>query len=141
DLFNEAPQPAAAESDATPPRRAANDDRADLGQMLQALHHRPARTPYVLASVAAFIWAAGGLATAYVYGGQLQALFATPRVGIAAMIGLASAIVVPVIFFYVLAHMFRRSQDLRLVAETMAEVAMRLTQPEDAAREQIVSVG
>ena len=61
DLFNEAPEPAAAESDATPPRRAANDDRADLGQMLQALHHRPARTPYVLASVAAFIWAAGGL--------------------------------------------------------------------------------
>jgi len=141
DLFNEAPEPAAAESDATPPRRAANDDRAELGQMLKALYHRPARTSYVLASVAAFIWAAGGLATAYVYGGQLQALFATPRVGIAAMIGLASAIVVPVIFFYVLAHMFRRSQDLRLVAETMAEVAMRLTQPEDAAREQIVSVG
>ena len=47
----------------------------------------------------------------------------------------------PVIFFYVLAHMFRRSQDLRLVAETMAEVAMRLAQPETAAREQIVTVG
>ncbi len=41
----------------------------------------------------------------------------------------------PVIFFYVIAHMFSRSQDLRLVAESMAEVAMRLAQPETAARE------
>ena len=68
-------------------------------------------------------------------------MFATPRIGVAAMVGLASAIVVPVIFFFVLAHMFRRSQDMRLVAETMAEVAMRLAQPETAAREQIVTVG
>jgi Na+/phosphate symporter len=57
------------------------------------------------------------------------------------MVGLASAIVLPVIFFFVLAHMIRRSQDLRLVAETMAEVAMRLAQPETSAREQIVTVG
>ena len=47
----------------------------------------------------------------------------------------------PVIFFYVLAHMFSRSQDMRLVAESMAEVAMRLAQPETAARELIVTVG
>ena len=64
-----------------------------------------------------------------------------PRVGFAAMVGLVSAIVVPMIFFFVLAHMFRRSQDMRLVAETMAEVAMRLAQPETAAGEQIVTVG
>src|SRR5674476_1270940 len=83
-----------------------------------------------------------GLAnTAYLYGSVLHAVFASPRMGFATMIGLASAIAVPVIFFYVLAHLFRRSQDLRLVAETMAEVAMRLTQPETAAREQIVTVG
>jgi Apolipoprotein A1/A4/E domain len=141
DLFNEEPQPGSWDSDATLTRLAANDDRASLGQMLQAIHGRPARMPYIVASVAAFIWTVGGLATAFLYGGELQALFATPRIGFAAMIGLASAIAVPVIFFYVLAHMFRRSQDLRLVAETMAEVAMRLTQPEAAAREQVVTVG
>src|SRR5450755_3366445 len=141
DLFNEAPQPDSWDSDSTLTRRAANDDRASLGQMLQAIHGRPARMPYFIASVAAFIWTVGGLATAFLYGGELQALFATPRIGIAAMVALAGAIAVPVIFFYVLAHMFRRSQDLRLVAETMAEVAMRLTQPEAAAREQVVTVG
>src|SRR5664280_1295976 len=82
--------------------------------MLQAIHGRPARMPYIVASVAAFIWTAGGLATAYLYGSELQAVFASPRMGFATMIGLASA---------------------------MAELAMRLTQPETAAREQIVTVG
>ncbi|HSP49963.1 MAG TPA: hypothetical protein VLN61_07235 [Pseudolabrys sp.] len=141
DLFNEEPQPDTWGSDGTLTRRAANDDRASLGQMLQAIHGRPTRVPYIAASVAAFLWTAGCLATAYLYGGELQAVFATPRMGFAAMIVLASAIAVPVTFFYVLAHMFRRSQDLRLVAETMAEVAMRLTEPETSAREQIVTVG
>ena len=69
------------------------------------------RQPYIVASVAAFIWTAGGLATAYLYGSELQAVFASPRMGFATMIGLASAIAVPVIFFYVLAHLFRRSQE------------------------------
>jgi len=140
DLFIEEPQPTTWDSDETRPR-AANDDRANLGQMLQAMHRRPPRLPQILAHVAAVIWVAGGLATAYLFGGELQALLATPRVGIAAMIGIGSAIVVPVIFFYGLANMFRRSQDMRVVAETMAEVAMRLAQPETAAREQIVTVG
>ena len=141
DLSNEEPQAGSWDSDGSLTRRAANDDRASLGQMLQAIHGRPARIPYIAASVAAFIWTAGCLATAYLYGGELQAVFATPRMGFAAMIGLAGAIAVPVTFFYVLALMFRRSQDLRLVAETMAEVAMRLTEPETSAREQIVTVG
>ena len=141
DLFREEPQPTTWESDEAPPRQAANDDRANLGRILQAMHRRPARTPYIVASVAAFIWTAGALATAFLYRGELQALFAAPRSGIAVVIGLVSAIAVPVIVFYAIAHMFRRAQDLRLVSETMAEVAMRLTQPETAAREQIVTVG
>ena len=33
------------------------------------------------------------------------------------LVGFAAVLAVPVIFFFVLAHMFRRSQDLRLVAE------------------------
>ena len=141
DLLKAPSSPEAAERETLPLRHAANDDRAELGLMLQALHKRPTRTSYVLASIAALIWTAGGLAAGYLYSGSLQALFATPRIGVAVVIGLASAIIVPVIFFFVLAHMLRRSQDLRVVAEAMAEVAMRLTQPEDAAREQIVSVG
>ncbi len=139
DLFKEA-QPDDWEPSAQP-RVAANDDRASVEAMLQAMRHRSTRMPYIIASAAALLWAAGGLAIAYLYSGDLAALFATPRIGVAAIVGLACAILVPVIFFYVLAHMFRRSQDMRLVAETMAEVAMRLAQPETAARDQIVNVG
>ena len=37
--------------------------------------------------------------------------------------------------------MFNRAQDMRVVAKSMAEVAMRLAQPETVARESIVTVG
>src|SRR5665647_2419824 len=141
DLFHDDTQNGAWTGDDTPSFRAANDDRANVGQILQTLRRRPARGPYIVASVAAFAWVAGGLATAYLFHVELLAMLASPRMGLAALVGTGAAIFVPVIFFYVIAHMFSRSQDMRLVAESMAEVAMRLAQPETAAREQIVSVG
>src|SRR5487761_1918457 len=94
DLTHEEPQPETWDSDKPAlPRQAANDDRANLGRMLQAMHSRPARTPFIVASVAAVAWTAGGLATASLFSDQLQALFATPRLGIAAVIGLVCAFV------------------------------------------------
>ena len=125
----------------TTPRRAANDDRVGIGQILQALRQRSSRTSYVAAGVGSFIWIAGGLALITIYGAEIRSAFATTGVGLAAVVALAAAIAVPVIFFFVLAHMFNRAQDMRVVAESMAEVAMRLAQPETAARELIVSVG
>jgi apolipoprotein A1/A4/E domain-containing protein len=122
-------------------RRAANDDRADIGQILQTLRHRSSRAPYIAASVGGFIWIAGGIAIASLYGAEIRSIFATPGVGLAAMVALSAAIAVPVIFFFVLAHMFNRAQDMRVVAESMAEVAMRLAQPETVAHESIITVG
>ena len=55
--------------------------------------------------------------------------------GIPAMIGLAGFVLAPLVFFYVLAHMVWRSQELRLIAQSMAGVAMRLSEPEEIARE------
>ena len=57
------------------------------------------------------------------------------------LFGLAAGIVLPVLFFYVLAHMIWRAQELRIIAQSMAEVAMRLAEPEDVARDSIVTVG
>ena len=139
DLFNE--KQSSWDADEAPSRRAANDDRANVGQVLQAIHRRPTPLPYAIASVAAFLWVAGSFTTAYLFGEELHAILASPRTGIAAAVGLICAVVVPVVFFYVLAHMFRRTQDLRLVTETMAEAALRLAQPEAAANEEIVTVG
>ena len=123
----------------TTPRRAANDDRAGIGQILQALRHRTARAPYVAAAVVGFIWAAGGIAIATLYGSEIHTTSA--GTGFAVTVAIAAAIVVPIIFFFLLAHMFNRAQDMRVVAESMAEVAMRLAQPETVARESIVTVG
>ena len=54
---------------------------------------------------------------------------------------MAAIFFAPIIFFYVLAHMAWRSQELRLITQSMAEVAMRLAEPETVARELIVTVG
>jgi Apolipoprotein A1/A4/E domain len=123
-------------------RHAANDDRANIGQLLQALYARRLRLPYVMALVASVLWVAAGLIGIWLFRPELQSsTIASPRVDLAIMVGLIGVLVIPVLFFFVLAHMFRRSQDLRLVARSMAEVAMRLEQPEGAAIDSIMTVG
>ena len=139
DLFpHDGPQAGWQAGDATP-RRAANDDRIGIGQILQALRHRPSRGPYVAAGVAGFIWVV--VCIAALYSIDTQAVFGTAKLGFAAMLAIGGAVIVPVVFFFVLSHMFNRAQDMRVVAELMAEVAMRLAQPETVARESIVTVG
>src|SRR5580704_9150727 len=59
----------------------------------------------------------------------------------AAMIGLGAAALLPIIFFFGIAHMAWRSQELRLITQSMAQVAMRLAEPESVARDSIVTVG
>ena len=139
DLFSPDAAQGAWPSGEAAPRRAANDDRAGIGQILQTLRHRSARGPYIAAGIAGLIWAVAGIAAVYAI--DTQSLFGTARIGFAGDLAIAGAIVIPVIFFFVLAHMFNRAQDMRVVAESMAEVAMRLAQPETVARESIVTVG
>src|SRR3974377_943158 len=127
--------------DETPPNRAANDDRANVGQVLQAIHRRPTPLPYAIAGVAAFLWVARSFTTAYLFSEELHAILASPRTGIAAAVGLICAVVVPVVFFYVLAHMFRRRRMWHFVTETRAGGARRIAQRKAAANEEIVTVG
>src|SRR5512135_114964 len=49
------------------PRRAANDDRASIGAILQALHGRPARLPFLIAGAASAAWVVLGLISALVF--------------------------------------------------------------------------
>jgi hypothetical protein len=125
--------------DASGLRAPANDDREQVGLILQALRRRPSRTPYILAGIAAVAWAAAGLAVVYAFSGEIAGFGPKALAGVVAAI--AAGIVVPIGFFYALAQMFSRAQDMRIVAESMAEVAMRMAQPETMAREAVVSVG
>src|SRR6266542_3862373 len=54
------------------PRRAANDDRESIGQILRTLQRLPARTSYVTASVFAGLWVLVGLVLGWMYLPELQ---------------------------------------------------------------------
>ena len=119
----------------------ANDDRESIGQILRTLQRRPARTSYILASIFAVVWVIGGLLLGWLYLPELQAALGPTGLTAPVLAVLGAIFFAPIVFFYVLAHMAWRSQEMRLITQSMAEVAMRLAEPETVARESIVTVG
>jgi hypothetical protein len=122
-------------------RPPANDDRQSIGQILQALQRRPSRMSYTVATIFSAAWLIAGVGLAWIFAPQLESLLADGRGTVPVVLGLGALYLLPVFFFYALAHMVTRSQELRLIAQSMAEVAIRLAEPETVARESIVSVG
>ncbi len=122
-------------------RRAANDDRQSIGHILQAVQRRPSRMSYTIATLFTVAWLATGFGLAWAYMPELDALLEQGRAAAPALIGLGALVMLPILFFYALAHMVWRSQELRMIAQSMAEVAVRLAEPETVARDSIVSVG
>src|SRR5947208_4843084 len=122
-------------------RRAADDDRQSIGNILRALQRRPAGTSYVTATIFAGVWVLAGLVLGWIYLPEMQTALGPTGLGGPVLAMLAAVFLEPIIFFYVLAHMAWRSQELRLITQSMAEVAMRLAEPETVARESIVTVG
>jgi len=140
DLFMD-PAAAVPAREERPVRVAANDDRASIGQVLQALQRRPTRTPYVIAGLFSAAWIVCALGLAYSYQGEFAALVSQGGTAVPLLVGLAAGFFAPVVFFFVLAHMLSRSQELRIIAQSMAEVAIRIAEPETLAHDSIVSVG
>jgi hypothetical protein len=126
---------------AGPGAHAANDDQQSIGQILTALQKRPARSSYFFATVFSCAWIAGCLSLSWFYLSDLNATLSPGRSPVALMVGLGAAALLPVIFFFGVAHMTWRAQELRLIAQSMARVAMRLAEPESVARDSIVTVG
>ena len=122
-------------------RRPANDDRESIGQILRSIQRRPARTSYLVATVFAVVWALAGFLLGWMYLPELKASLGPSGLSAPILAVLAMIFFAPIIFFFVLAHMAWRSQELRLITQSMAEVAMRLAEPETVARESIVTVG
>src|ERR1700750_1538489 len=122
------------------PRRAANDDRESIGQILRTLQRRPARTSYVTATVFAGLWVLAGLVLGWMYVPEVQSALGPTGLTAPGLIMHRAVFFVPITFFYVIARIAWRAQELRLVTQSMAEVAMRLAEPETVARESIVTV-
>jgi hypothetical protein len=131
----------AREEEPSAARRAANDDRAAIGQILQSLQRRPTRKPYAIASLFSLAWVICALGVAYSYAPEFEVLSSQGAVATPLLIGLASIFCAPIGFFFVLAHLLSRSLELRMIAQSMAEVAVRLVEPQTVARDSIVSVG
>ena len=125
--------------EAAPP--AANDDRRSIGQILQTLQRRPAHTSYFVAAVFSAAWIVGCLALSWAFLSDLTAAMGPGHSMAAVVVGFGAAALLPIIFFFGVAHMAWRAQELRLIAQSMAGVAMRLAEPESVARDSIVSVG
>src|SRR5579864_5127741 len=123
------------------PFRAANDDQQSIGRILQALQNRPPRTSYFVAAMFSAAWVVGCLALSWAYLADFNAALGPGHSPAAAMIGLGAAALLPIIFFFGIAHMAWRAQELRLITQSMAQVAMRLAEPESVARDSIVTVG
>jgi len=88
----------------------ANDDQQSIGQVLQALQRRPARTPYFIAALFSAAWVTGCLALSWAFLPELGALLAPGHSPAALMVGLGAASLLPIIFFFGVAHLAWRSQ-------------------------------
>jgi len=121
--------------------RAANDDQQSIGQILHALQRRPARSSYFVAALFSGAWIIGCLGLSLAYFSDLHTALGAGRSPVAPVIGLGAAALLPIIFFFGVAHMAWRAQELRVIAQSMARVAMRLAEPESVARDSIVTVG
>src|SRR5450755_3681071 len=125
-----------------PSRRAANDDRETIGQILQAIQKgRPARNVYTLATLFAGVWIVGAALLTISFLPSLQAAIGKGTGGTLVTAGLAALFFAPVLLFYFLASLSWRGQELRMIAQSMAQVAIRFSEPEGAASDSIVTVG
>jgi hypothetical protein len=123
---------------------AANDDSLrSYAATLRNLNKRLPTTLYWLTGLASAAWVLASLYVAYVFYGStafsaenILRFLKTPS-GIA----LAIATILPVILFWAFALMVRRAQELRIVAQSMTEVAFRLSEPETLAQDRVMAVG
>src|SRR5215217_3785486 len=84
-------------------RRAANDDRETIGQILQAIQKgRPARNVYAIATAFAGVWTLGAALLTISFLPSLQAVIGHGSGGTLVLAGLAALFFAPVLLFYVL---------------------------------------
>ncbi len=127
-----------------PANVAANDDRQrDFRSLLATVNRRTPTTVYWTTAFVSILWILGGLSFGHLlYSPQIweistfQQFFSTPYA-----VGLAVGIVIPILFFWGFAVMVRRSQEMRLAARSMTEVAAFLVEPENIAQDRVMTVG
>lgn len=122
--------------------RAANDDRETIGQILQAVQsNRPDRGTYLTATVFTVLWLICAGIVGYAFLPSLQLVAAESASGVLLVAGLAAILFAPIILFFLSASIARRSQEMRLIAQSMSQLAIRFSEPETVASDAVVTVG
>src|SRR3954453_16193733 len=125
-----------------PPRRPANDDRDTIGQIPQAIQKgRPARNFYRLATFFAAAWIAGCAALTIGFLTPIQAAIGQGGGGVLVLAGPPALFFAPVLLFYVMASIAWRGQELGTIAQAMAQVAIRFSEPDGTTADSMVTVG
>ncbi|MBN9055936.1 MAG: kinesin, partial [Rhizobiales bacterium] len=122
----------------------ANDgSRRTPAAILKSLDMRSSRGPIRMAILASVLWVIGGLGVAnLLYAPQIwQIRSVADLVALPGAIGMVVAIIMPIMLFFAFAIMIARAHELRSAARSMAEVALRLSEPETVAADRIMSVG
>lgn len=142
-----APEAARAPTEQTPRSpnlEAANDgSKRSPAMILKSLEGGSIGGALRNATIMSVIWALGGLGIAHLlYGNALWSIGSLADLtAIPGLMAIVVGILVPVMLFFAFAIMMARARDLRNAARSMAEVALRLAEPETVASDRIMSVG
>ncbi len=112
-----------------------------IGTLPQAIQRgRPRRNAYTLAMVFAALWIVGAGFLTYTFMPALESIVGQSG-GILAIVGLAAVFAAPLVLFCSLASVAWRSQELSMIAQSMAHMAVRFSEPEHVASSAMVTVG
>ena len=122
----------------------ANDDRQrDFRTVLHGVNRRASTTIFWVAAVLSLVWLGASVLLADQLFGPViwqtrtvQQVIARPEW---AMFAIGAFL--PVILFWAFAAMVRRAQEMRIAAQSMTEMALRLAEPENLAQDRVMMVG
>jgi hypothetical protein len=114
-----------------------------IGGLIHSMQAQPSNRPYHVAAGGSLAWLFIGLLLGWVLIGQsandfssFGSVISTPSVYI-----LAATVIVPIALFWFIALLIWRSQEMKLMASAMTEVAIRLAEPDKMAEQKVASVG
>src|SRR5256714_3527874 len=99
-----------------------------------------ARNVYTLATIFGGVWVLSCVLLTISFLPALQSAVGQSG-GVLVLAGLAALFFAPVLLFYFLASLAWRGQEMRMIAQSMAQVAIRFSEPEGAAADSMVTVG
>src|SRR5262245_56716366 len=117
--------------------RAANDDARSFSHIIHGMQRKASSVPLIAASVVSALWAGSGLFFAQ---DIIRSIDLAAPGGVAQVTLLAIVIAAPILFFFTLAAMARRVQEMRIVSRSMAQVAMRLSEPDKSSQASVASL-